>query len=69
MEREIYKEQKKYLHVVFVDLEKAYDKIPRIDMWRVLEKHKVPTKYITLIRDTSRRYVQCTLRLIIRLQL
>jgi hypothetical protein len=37
--------------VVFIDLEKTYDKIPRIDMWRMLEKHKVPTKYITLTRD------------------
>ena len=49
MER--YREQKKDLHMVFIDLEKAYDKIPRTVMWWALEKHKVPTKYITLIRD------------------
>ena len=50
MER--YREQKKDLHMVFIDLKKAYDKVPRNVMWWVLEKHKVPTKYITLIKDT-----------------
>ncbi|EMS57362.1 Retrovirus-related Pol polyprotein LINE-1 [Triticum urartu] len=30
---------------------KAYDNIPRNVMWWALEKHKVPTKYITLIKD------------------
>ena len=49
MER--YREQKKDLHMVFIDLEKAYDKIPRNVMWWALEKHKVPAKYITLIKD------------------
>ena len=49
MER--YREQKKNLHMVFIDLEKAYDKVPRNVMWWALEKHKVPTKYIILIKD------------------
>ncbi|VAH62621.1 unnamed protein product [Triticum turgidum subsp. durum] len=48
MER--YREQKD-LHMVFIDLEKAYDKIPRNVMWWALKKHKVPAKYITLIKD------------------
>jgi hypothetical protein len=48
MER--YKEQKD-LRMVFIDLEKAYDKIPRNLMWWSLDKHKVPTKYVTLIKD------------------
>ncbi|GJN13131.1 hypothetical protein PR202_ga31468 [Eleusine coracana subsp. coracana] len=38
----------------FIDLEKAYDKVPRNVMWWALEKHKVPTKYITLIKDMYR---------------
>jgi ribonucleotide reductase beta subunit family protein with ferritin-like domain len=41
---ERYKEYKKNLHMVFIDLEKAYDKIPRTVMWWALEKHKIPTK-------------------------
>ena len=49
MER--FREQKKDLHLVFIDLEKAYDKIPRNIMWQSLDKHKVPSKYMTLIKD------------------
>ena len=44
-------EQKKDLHMVFIYLQKAYDKVSRNVMWWALEKHKVPTKYITLIKD------------------
>jgi hypothetical protein len=44
------KEQKKDLHMVFIDMEKAYDKMPKNIMWWALQKHKVSTKYITLIK-------------------
>ena len=37
--------------MVFIDLEKAYDKVLRNVMQWALEKHNVPTKYITLIKD------------------
>ena len=52
MER--YREQKRDLHMVFINLEKAYDKIPWNVMWWALEKPKVPAKYIALIKDTFR---------------
>jgi hypothetical protein len=45
------REQKKDLHMVFIDLKKAYDKVPRNVMWWALQKHKVSIKYITLIKD------------------
>jgi hypothetical protein len=45
------REKKKDLHIVFIDLKKAYDKVPRNVMWWALQKHKISTKYITLIKD------------------
>jgi hypothetical protein len=37
--------------MVFIDLKKADDKVPRNIMWWALQKHKVFTKYITLIKN------------------
>ena len=50
MER--YKKKKKNdLHMVFIDFEKTYDKIPRNIIRWALDKHKVLTKYVGLIKD------------------
>ena len=43
--------EKKDLHMVFINLEKAYDKIPRNVMWWALDKYNVPTKYVGLIKN------------------
>ena len=43
--------REKDLPIVFIDLEKAYDKIPMNVMWWALDIHKVPTKYVGLIKD------------------
>ena len=43
--------REKDLHMIFIDLEKTYDKIPRNVMWWALDKHKVPTKYVGFIKD------------------
>jgi hypothetical protein len=37
--------------MVLIGLEKSYDKVPRNVMWWALQKHKVSTKHITLIKD------------------
>jgi hypothetical protein len=55
MER--YKEERKDVHMVFIDLEKAYDKISRNVLWWALEKNKVPAKYITLIKDMYNNFL------------
>jgi Reverse transcriptase (RNA-dependent DNA polymerase) len=57
MER--HREQKKDLHMIFIDLEKAYDKIPRNIMWWALKRKLVPTKYVNLIKDMYTNVVTC----------
>jgi hypothetical protein len=57
MER--HQEQKKDLHMIFIDLDKAYDKIPRNIMWWALKRKLVPIKYVTLINNMYTNVVTC----------
>ena len=49
MER--YRDKKKDLLMIFIDLEKTYDKVPRDLIWWALEKKGVTKRYIEMIQD------------------
>ena len=42
---EMYREGQKELHCVFVDLEKAYDKAPREEVWYCIRKSGLAENY------------------------
>ncbi|PHU11499.1 Kinesin-4 [Capsicum chinense] len=44
-------ERKKNLHMMFIDLEKTYDRVSREILWRSLKSRGVPVAYIKSIRD------------------
>ena len=48
---EKYREGQKELHCVFVDLEKAYDKVPREELWYCMRKSQVVEKYVKVVQD------------------
>jgi hypothetical protein len=49
----------KKLHCIFIDLEKAYDRVPRQELCNCLRLKQVHEKYIRIIRDM---YEGCTTR-------
>ncbi|GJS95353.1 ataxia telangiectasia mutated family protein [Tanacetum coccineum] len=48
---EKYRERQKDLHLAFLDLEKAYDSVPRVLIWKTLSDKGTPTRYIKVIQD------------------
>ena len=59
---ELYREGQKDICVTFIDLEKAYDRVPREEIWRTIRERLVPEKYVKLVQDmyTGCRTKVCT---------
>ena len=59
---EKYREGQRELHCVFVDLEKAYDKVSREELWYCMRKSEMVEKYVQLVQDMykgSETVVRC----------
>ncbi|KAK3556397.1 hypothetical protein QTP70_007981 [Hemibagrus guttatus] len=59
---EKYRDGQRKLHCVFVDLEKAYDRMPREELWYCMRKSGVAEKYVRVVQDMyerSRTVVKC----------
>ncbi|KAK3567883.1 hypothetical protein QTP86_027321, partial [Hemibagrus guttatus] len=59
---EKYRDGQKELHCVFVDLEKAYDRVSREELWYCMRKSGVAEKYVRVVQDMyerSRTVVRC----------
>ena len=46
-----YREGQRELHRVFIDLEKAYDRVPREELWYCMRKSGIVKMYVQLVQD------------------
>ena len=50
---EKHREKQKELNMVFIDLEKAYDRVPRQEVWRCIREKGVPEKCVIIVHDMN----------------
>ena len=58
MLKEKYREGQRELHCIFVDLEKAYDRVLREELWYCMRKSGIEEKYVQLVQDSMRKAKQ-----------
>ena len=56
---EKFREGQKELHCVFVDLEKAYDNVPREEVWYCMRKSGLAEKYVQGMHEVSTTAARC----------
>ena len=61
---EKYREGQRELHCVFADLKKAYDRVPRDELWYCMRKSGIVEKYVRLVQGMykdSEAVVRCAI--------
>ena len=61
---ENYREGQRELHCAFVDLEKAYDSVPREELWYCMRKSGIAEKFVQFVQDMyegSETVVRCAI--------
>ena len=61
---EKYREGQRELHCAFVNLEKAYDRVLREELWYCMRKSEMAEKYVRLVQDMyegSQKLVRCAI--------
>ena len=48
---EKYRKGQRQLHCVFVDLEKAYDRVSTKELWYCMKKARMAEKYVRLVQN------------------